>query len=114
MAALITFFILHPFDPVAAFGTDSTELSRVTGTPVIELDMEDITEVKPANSLFGIQKNMLLKISGPIIWFLILTGIGIRKIKMKGKARLLNRWHKRLGYLALGIGTLHGAIGLFL
>lgn len=109
--------ILGPFSmtTVGAQGPGDNNLSEITvGDEPIVLDAGDFMEMDSGEDFIsGGLKMRWLRISGPVIWTFMVLAIGLRHIRLKGKARVLNRWHKIFGYAAFCIGTIHGTVGLF-
>ena len=74
-------------------------------------EIENLEEITPEQDEPVISyKYLILKISGPQIWGLMIVCIATRRIKRKGSARMLLRIHKTCGFTALVVATLHGVV----
>ena len=91
----------------------STEASQVEVIEEIEVVEPAGDEERPFKTMISFAQRSLLKISGPIIWLSLASGIITRHVRIKGKARQLSMLHKICGYTAFGLGTIHGLYGLF-
>ena len=91
----------------------STEASQVEVIEEIEVVETAGDEERPFKTIISFAQRSLLKISGPIIWLSLASGIITRHVRIKGKARQLSMLHKICGYTAFGLGTIHGLYGLF-
>lgn len=73
--------------------------------------VEDVQAVESV--ILGLPKYQWLRVSGPIIWCLMVLTIATRYIKIKGRARQLLKLHKVFAYSAFCVATIHGLLGLF-
>jgi hypothetical protein len=86
---------------------------EIEAVEVVEMEEVEIVDESSHGIFLGIPKHRWMTVSGPIIWVAIAAAIGTRYIRLKGRARQLSKIHKICGFTALGVGTLHGLLGLF-
>ncbi|MBI9092100.1 MAG: hypothetical protein JEZ12_23050 [Desulfobacterium sp.] len=95
----------------AGAGFAQNEPEEIETLEIIEI-VEDVQAVESV--ILGLPKYQWLRVSGPIIWCLMVLTIATRYIKkIKGRARQLLKLHKVFAYSAFCGATIHGFLGLF-